>query len=300
MFDATQDSHRAFRDIASERTRSVVVWVGAGLSKPAGIPLWSELRKELCEVGRRKAQQLLDYDEVDRLSKKCESAETMPLWNSFGLLQKALGLTSYTETIKHSLSPADTATDWLETLEKNICSARCSEWKSLPRRFARLIDASTKQRQAERWDMSQIVGELERLKDAETGIHSVKSAELFAEEIACRSDMQENYIWDGDKNQAIEDFHGTKYIVRGVEAAGQVEVDLTWSSSRGAKIDKYIRSASEKAVVALRKGKWSQGVFESGSDLTRVTARISVSMLQRHLADAVNGLNAAFSAFKVH
>src|SRR4051812_24241259 len=108
MFDTNQASHKAFRDIASERTKNTVVWIGAGLSKPAGCPLWSELRDVLCNEGLNKAAQRTQI-ERDKLNSQCDAAKRMPLWNAFEVLRKALGKTSYKELIKHELRRADSA-----------------------------------------------------------------------------------------------------------------------------------------------------------------------------------------------
>jgi eukaryotic-like serine/threonine-protein kinase len=57
-------------------------------------------------------------------------------------------------------------TEWDKTLKDAARNKPCSQWKSLPMRFARLIGLATADRQHERWDMAQIAGELERLKEA--------------------------------------------------------------------------------------------------------------------------------------
>ena len=93
--------------------------------------------------------------------------------------------------------------------EKDIIIAAekrpCKVWCSMPERITRLILKSTKQRQAERWDMAQIQGELERLAIAENDPTSVMSAELLAEEIAFRSEFMKDYEWDDNTLSAVKD-----------------------------------------------------------------------------------------------
>jgi NAD-dependent SIR2 family protein deacetylase len=100
-FDKSQPSFISLRDVVAERTSTIVAWVGAGMSVPAGMPTWRELRERLNTALNDK---LRTYSPEER--KKVQDAlmeaifrERNP-WRAFGMLQSALGQTSYRETIR--------------------------------------------------------------------------------------------------------------------------------------------------------------------------------------------------------
>ena len=53
--------------------------------------------------------------------------------------------------------------NWENSVTDSAHTHRCTSWRSLPQRFARLIINCTRDRQSERWDMTQVQGELQRL-----------------------------------------------------------------------------------------------------------------------------------------
>ena len=87
---------------------------------------------------------------------------------------------------------------WSNRLKKLFKERACKSWKSLPVRMARLVEYSTCDRQTERWDLAQIEGELQRLREANANPESVDAAELIAEELAFRSGLEDGYEWDPD------------------------------------------------------------------------------------------------------
>jgi eukaryotic-like serine/threonine-protein kinase len=121
------------------------------------------------------------------------------LVDSFGV-----GMTLfYLATGQHPITSQHLHIDWSDKLKQNTIAKTCEEWHSLPRRFARLIYLATKDKQSDRWDMTQIQGELLRLTESLGGSEKVVSAELFAEEVACRSCHQVGeYTWDVDRESA--------------------------------------------------------------------------------------------------
>ena len=99
-----QPSYRRFRSILAERTRPVLLWCGAGLSSPAGLPSWAKLKEKLIIDLENKA--FLFDEEVKRtLLKACENieAEENP-WVAFQRLRISLGETSFKESIREHLS----------------------------------------------------------------------------------------------------------------------------------------------------------------------------------------------------
>ena len=95
--------------------------------------------------------------------------------------------------------------DWKNTLNEAAEGHPCSQWHSIPSRFARLIEYATQDNQAERWDMTQIQAELRRLHKAVLDPKSTQSIELIAEEIAARCEYCEGYEWDGNTLSAVRE-----------------------------------------------------------------------------------------------
>ena len=93
-----QPSYRRFRAVLKERTRPVILWCGAGLSKPAGLPDWNELRKRLLSDLENKAFTFLD-DERSHLLGRVAAIEDEPnAWLAFTLLKKAHWAKRHSET----------------------------------------------------------------------------------------------------------------------------------------------------------------------------------------------------------
>jgi hypothetical protein len=105
-FDSTQPSHQSLRNIVAERTRPLLAWVGAGLSKPAGMPAWGELRDDLVGALRAKADSM-DSTAARRSRGLAANAATNPdLWQAFQLLQEGLQPTTFRDQIRSALSPS--------------------------------------------------------------------------------------------------------------------------------------------------------------------------------------------------
>jgi serine/threonine protein kinase len=106
-FDSGQPAYRKLRNIITERTNSVVAWVGAGLSVPAGLPTWEELRDDLVEEYRAKTRAMSEEvrDEAEGVLKVVEHKED--LWEAFKILKENMGRESYRQTVRDSLRVAD-------------------------------------------------------------------------------------------------------------------------------------------------------------------------------------------------
>jgi eukaryotic-like serine/threonine-protein kinase len=99
-FNINQDAFNAFADIAASRSDQLLVFTGAGISADAGLPSWQYLRTQLIGAARRKAE-LLDVTGAKLTNGLCDAAEGEPnLWESFDLLRKSLGETSYIAAIR--------------------------------------------------------------------------------------------------------------------------------------------------------------------------------------------------------
>ena len=118
---------------------------------------------------------------------------------------------------------------WIETLHNEAGNNPCIQWKSVPTRFARLIQNATQHDQSERWDMTQIQAELQRLLETVLDPSSSRSAELVAEELAARCEFSAGYDWDPNQLSAIrEEQSGVKLEIRGDESARSVIATMSW------------------------------------------------------------------------
>ncbi len=105
-FDTTQPAHQALRNIVAERTRPLLAWVGAGLSKPAGMPLWGEMRDSLVEALELKANSL-DHTGAKRARALAANASREAnLWQAFELLQQGLQPAAFHDQVRKALQTA--------------------------------------------------------------------------------------------------------------------------------------------------------------------------------------------------
>lgn len=151
-------------------------------------------------------------------------------------------------------------TGWSQTVY-GVAARRGSHWRSLPRRYARVILNATKNDQAERWDITQIHDELQRLRVAHADPQAIVSAELVAEEIA--AGLEREYDWDGDSSTAeIRLASGATVRIIGSETERRIVAKMNWNTSgrqERRKVGKWIGSAGEKCVAMLKSAGWQIG-----------------------------------------
>ena len=202
------------------------------------------------------------------------------LVDSFGV-----GMTLfYLVTRSHPQFGQQRHADWSKILSDRIGAKRCAIWVSLPRRIARLVEWATKDIQSQRWDLSRISGEIDRLLERLTKRAPIRSSELLAEEIAARcADMAGIYEWDVDKLLAgIALRSGFSVHLKGDEAAQIIALEIDWSNAGDRQFEqvrKYVGPAADKAVAALKTGSWkvaSQDKSVTASSV-RITATTPVS-----------------------
>lgn len=168
--------------------------------------------------------------------------------------------------------------DWQDVLDRATASHSCNEWASLPARYFRLVSNAVRPRQAERWDMQQILGELERLQEAVTKPTNVVSAEMIAEELARRS-FTGRYSWNADDLIAsIETPTGLTVSIRGDEIGRRIWLEAGWQqmgSAHHAKIRKWLPGACDKARSVLYSAEWR--VDGISRDVTAVKVGASIN-----------------------
>lgn len=109
MVNFEQPAYRNLRSIVRERTNRLVVWIGSGLSVPAGLPTWAELKQSLCTALLEKANTLDTPERMVTTNAVDQIRNMQDYWLAFQLLRKNLGPTTYREEIRRKFEPAETA-----------------------------------------------------------------------------------------------------------------------------------------------------------------------------------------------
>ncbi|MDD5339324.1 MAG: protein kinase [Dehalococcoidales bacterium] len=192
---------------------------------------------------------------------------------------------------------------WKDTINKAVGRLPESPWHSITRRFARLILKATRHNQKDRWDMSQIEGELHRLSDVCENPNAVESAELIAEEIAARCGFMKDYSWDEDKTMAKkETASGTELCIIGDESHRAVRIDISWGlpgvHGRGEGVGKWIPQHMTTASDILVKGGWKIEEQENKWAKTSISGSIETSKIKTSIEKVVKSVEQATDQFR--
>lgn len=99
-----QASFSRFRTVYSERIKPIVVWGGAGLSTPAGLPTWSGLRDFLQHSYESSIPSFDDTEQQKRKSYLGYIRNTDDQWLAFQLLEKHLGASTFRALVREKLA----------------------------------------------------------------------------------------------------------------------------------------------------------------------------------------------------
>jgi len=150
--------------------------------------------------------------------------------------------------------------DWPRTVSNAVSAVRESQWKSIGARFRRVILASTRDRQSARWDLAQVHIELGRLREAANRPNDVVSADLIAEEIACRTDCMKGYEWLDDVNAAKVILPtGIAITALGDISKDRVFIGIEWQDMgvhQYQNIRKWIVPAAASCEAVLKSSGW--------------------------------------------
>jgi len=105
--DSNHNSQHELAAIIAERTSPIVLWAGAGLSVSAGLPTWAQLRSALRRQLDQKIAEASGPDAGQLVACRRREQEAVSPWQAFGILKSGLGLTTYRDTIRNCLGPAD-------------------------------------------------------------------------------------------------------------------------------------------------------------------------------------------------
>ena len=185
--------------------------------------------------------------------------------------------------------------NWDETLSRSANRRECNQWVSTPNRFARLIKSATLNSQSDRWDMSQIQSELQRLRQSVLTPQSTQSAELVAEELAARCEFSQGYSWDSDQLAAVRELSsGVRLEIRGDESERKVYVSISygipgvqgWES-----VAKWIQPALNNAEGILRSSDWDIEDARSNYAHLSLTASISPRIVLSDIGRTIDALD---------
>lgn len=222
------------------------------------------------------------------------------LVDSFGMGMTLLFLASG----KHPKIEEHNHPQWGLRLKERVEVKECSEWVSLPRRYARLIEWATKDKQHDRWDMTRILGELKRLAECARSPFKVESVELLCEEIAARCEnMSKIYTWDNALFSAVAELKsGFTVTISPQDANRRVICLIEWfhMGDRPYKdVRKYVGNASTKVTAQMKSGGWSVSHIQVAHDRCRIESQVgqnavnSILTLERcakAISDAIHTL----------
>ena len=168
--------------------------------------------------------------------------------------------------------------DWEDVLSRHVRSRRCTAWRSLPYRAARLIQGATQDQQRSRWDFSRILGELEGLIAAHEGDLDSISVDFHCEEIAAHAESMLNYAWDEAKNAAIYRSGGLSIDLTANLPADQIMLVMEWRQTGDENwklMPKTGAQVMERARPSLERYGWTDAKFDGSYGYMRITAACS-------------------------
>jgi eukaryotic-like serine/threonine-protein kinase len=171
--------------------------------------------------------------------------------------------------------------DWTSVVENACKDVKPCAWRSMPQRVARIILKATQDKQASRWDMAEISGELERLMEAVNAPEAVRSTELLAEELASHCEVMAGYVWDADAIGACRELHtGMKVAINADLLNQRLVLHLNWTSTgveERKNLGKYVVNNSNAAADQLAAAGWSSIEKQIGSRAISIKTSIGVA-----------------------
>lgn len=188
--------------------------------------------------------------------------------------------------------------DWENSLQLAARTFVCQEWRSLPKRFFRLVFNAARCTQSQRWDVLQIKNELERLQVAAVSPTRVSSTEMIVEEIAARSFPGE-YCWDCDALVAsISLPTGVEVRLQANEVDRVISLEARWlqtGNSQYSRVQKWIPRAKDLIRSALRGAGWTVDGTTSNASSYEVGAWSDTDSVVGSLDLTVTAVEGVFS-----
>ena len=189
--------------------------------------------------------------------------------------------------------------DWDQVLRSKVQGKLNRTWKSLPTRFARLIEGATRDQQSLRWDFSRIVSEVQCLRALNGGQLDGVSADYFCDEIATQAGVMAGYSWDDANSSASYKSLGLEIHLTADLPNDEVRLAIEWRQTGNENwklIPKTMASVMEKARPTLERAGWSAAKFEGSSGYIRVVARFPTAGASFNPSKLAMGIDSMVSA----
>ncbi|MFQ6026081.1 MAG: protein kinase [Dehalococcoidia bacterium] len=250
------------------------------------------------EISIVPANTSLGYLAPEQISQMQEVSTRHAAVDSFGM-----GMLLYFMASRRDPVPAQHLHEtWKNDVIKVCGELRCRDWRSVPYRFGRLILNSTTHRQSDRWDMSQIEKELDRLYLAVLCPNKVESAEMIAEEVIARTQFAESYDWDPDRNQVnLSLSNGTQLSLLGNEADQLLYLELEWTNTEQQehrRVSRWMPQAIRTANDILKSSGWKAN-FEQKFQSMQISATMSCYPLLNRLDECARNIDRAMEALRL-
>ncbi|WP_372720154.1 SIR2 family protein [Novipirellula sp.] len=200
------------------------------------------------------------------------------LVDSFGL-----GMTLFFMRTYRDPKPLEAShSDWGTSLGEYQDKYTFREWRSLPRRFFRLIEEATRPRQSDRIDVASIANEIDLLYLATQDASKIDNPSVWAEELASNS-AQIPYTRDADSTDCRIRMGGLVVLISGRDLADEVVVEFRWSqvgNEQFASVKKWLPRACDQVNAEMKAGGWNGQIMNDGYFLDG-SFRAEVSKLKR-------------------
>jgi hypothetical protein len=187
---------------------------------------------------------------------------------------------------------------WLEDVASACESLPRTAWVSLPARVGRLIVSATQDSQSARIDVAAIQRELEALQVAVEAPTTLDAPDLVAEELAARSHMISDYVWDEDAARAIRDSpSGITLSVAGDFSNEEISVELKYSATGNedrAKLNRYIGEAAKAIPDQFRGAGWRLAERDTGYAHLVIRVAVPVGVVAADLDRHASALDRIF------
>ncbi|WP_369137378.1 protein kinase domain-containing protein [Modestobacter versicolor] len=192
--------------------------------------------------------------------------------------------------------------DYPQRVAAGVSSLTGVTWKSLPARFTRLVLAATAEHQSDRWDLSQIAGEIGRLRAANDDPRTVASAELITEELATGLRAFGGYSWEADTLTAKKSSPtGLSLALQADEVGDLIKLSVEWNRTgveQRTGLTKFVRRNAQTLSARLSSAGWRIVHENVGASDLSLRCTINASPVARRIAQLATATENALDAMQ--
>ena len=166
-----------------------------------------------------------------------------------------------------------------------------------------MIMSATRDEQPQRWDLAQMLGEIQRLQHVQDGNDGSIDTDFLCEEIAARCEaISTAYEWDADSESlVVQRPNGLKLVMHGARDQDEIKLFITWAATgveeRGS-VTKYLPEKLQRCAAALRSGPWENVVYDQQKMDVALSAVLAREIARQRLDNAAESLSKAVSALR--